>query len=64
MYVDKDSSGRFSIMGINPDEMKDIATIFFEFEHANTFLTEKEKSRLGELSSTLRKKIIALIDES
>ncbi len=58
MYIDKDKSGKISIMEISQSEIRDITTMLFEFEHSNSFLSEREKSRLNLFSNNIRFQII------
>jgi len=58
MYLDKDNQGKISIMEISESEISDIVTILYEFEHTNSFLTEREKARLNLFSADFRFKII------
>jgi len=58
MYLDKDTHGNISIMEISEQEISDIVTILYEFEHTNSFLTEREKARLNLFSANLRFKIV------
>jgi hypothetical protein len=61
MYIDKDNTGKISIMEIRSDEVKDITSLLFEFEHLiNRYSTlpEGEKARMALVSAQLRFKLI------
>lgn len=60
MYLDKDNQGKISIMEISEQEISDIVTILYEFEHTNSFLIEREKARLNLFSANIRFKIIEI----
>ncbi len=63
MYIDKDTSGNFSIMAISETDIKDLAAILFDFEHSLSFLTDSEKARLNMFSAKIRFQIIDLLKE-
>jgi hypothetical protein len=61
MYADKDISGKISFNEMNQDEVKDLASILFEFEHligTYSSLPEREQARLILFSAKLRFQII------
>lgn len=65
MYLDKDKSGKISIMEILEEEAKDIGAILFEFEHLveKGSMPDSEKGRLSMVSVKLRFKLIDVLNE-
>jgi|GEM_PF-5654810 len=64
MYIDKDKSGKISIMEVTEDEAKDIRAILFEFEKMvnHSFLSESDQARLIMFSAKLRFGLIDVLE--
>lgn len=61
MYIDKDTTQKYSIMEIHPSELDDLAALLFEFEHLiihSRQLPASERNRLAAYSEKIRYMII------
>jgi hypothetical protein len=63
MYADKDQSGKISLMEMTQDEIKNLASVLFEFEYllGQSTLPAREQGRLAMFSAKLRFQIIDIL---